>query len=59
MTEVPFCRTKLSEEERERMDRSYGLSEKGTFNKSSETKNYYCWSKDQSIKLKEPTVPPE
>ena len=30
MTEVQYCRTKLGEEERERMDRSYGLSDKGT-----------------------------
>ena len=32
MTEVLYCRTKLAEEERERMDRSYGLSDKGTIN---------------------------
>ena len=30
MTEVRYCRKKLGEEEKERMDRSYGLSEKGT-----------------------------
>ena len=30
MTEVQYCRTKLGEEERERMDRSYELSDKGT-----------------------------
>ena len=30
MTEVQYYRKKLGEEERERMDRSYGLSDKGT-----------------------------
>ena len=30
MTEVRYCRTKLGEEESERMDRSYGLSDKET-----------------------------
>ena len=29
---VPYCRTKLGKEEREMMDRSYGLSDKGTIN---------------------------
>ena len=41
MTEVRYCRTKLGEEERERMDRSYGLSDHPC-HKFSETKNYYC-----------------
>ena len=58
MTEVRYCRTKLGEEDRERMDRSYGLSDH-TCHKFSETKNYYCWSKDLQIQPKEPTVPPE
>ena len=32
MTEVRYCRTKLGEYKRERMNRSYGLSDKGTIN---------------------------
>ena len=30
MTELRYCRAKLGEEERERMDMSYGVSDKGT-----------------------------
>ena len=60
MTEVHYCRTKLGEEEKKGMDRSYGLCQRDhpchTF---SETKNYYCWSKDPPMQPKEPTVPPE
>ena len=52
--------TEDDEKERESMDRSYGLSGKGTIHHIfSETNNYYCWSKDPPIQPKEPTVPPE
>ena len=51
MKVVLYCRIKLGEEERERMDRSYGVSDKGNIHVIHFLKQRikYCWSKDPSI----------
>ena len=58
MTEVRYSRTKLSEKERERMNRSYGLRDKGIIHVVNFLKQKVTTA-GAKIQTKEPTIPPE